>query len=79
MGEDVIDEDEEGAEAHEVAEDKQSKWLDEPKEEPEIAEKAPSPHFCGYCGIPIETQFCPYCDQTVPKSSTPEDEGKSET
>lgn len=33
-----------------------------PKEE---VEKAPSPNFCGNCGKPVETPFCPFCGEKV--------------
>ena len=35
------------------------------KEEPKATDKAPSPRFCGHCGKPVDTPYCPYCGQRV--------------
>lgn len=35
--------------------------------EPTIVDKAPIPSFCGNCGKPVQTRFCPYCGMEVQK------------
>ena len=39
----------------------------EAEDKPETDEKATSPAFCGHCGKPVETPFCPFCGKEVTK------------
>jgi len=39
----------------------------ETEDKPETVKKAPSPKFCGHCGKPVETPFCPFCGKEVSK------------